>query len=257
MTRYPDIPDSDSPDVECFEALPDDTFEAIGSLTDTIRRIIKEQQEPPIDVIKYLCFTNVPVRVAEKANVKVSRSLNSAVLNAVYDMRLHQSIYPVGSQGVRGISSSKQPDESWVPTQYIPGRDEKWPTVTAEVGVADSYRKLRADAEWWLTNSKGDVKLVIIVSINRKTPNIRFEAVVLDPAISSHQGYIPTIRQSITTFRQPTQPNARITVRPAVALTIKFQDLFCYRPVPPEHNIEISPDQLANISSDVWMRQGL
>ncbi|KAJ5784124.1 uncharacterized protein N7518_009801 [Penicillium psychrosexuale] len=95
-------------------------------------------------------------------------------------MGLTRSIHAVGSKRIRAVSSSKEADGSWVPTQPIPGRSTTWPTVVVEVGVSESYRKLRADAEWWLTNSKGDVKLVIIVSINRKTPKIKYETVLLD-----------------------------------------------------------------------------
>jgi hypothetical protein len=65
--------------------------------------------------------------------------------------------------------------------------------------------------------------------------------------------YAPTIRQSITTSRR----GAHITTNPAVALTIEFEGLFCRQPVPPEHNIEISPDRLGDISSNVWAEQGL
>ncbi|KAJ5187081.1 hypothetical protein N7449_010075 [Penicillium cf. viridicatum] len=93
-----------------------------------------------------------------------------------------------------------------------------------EVRVSKSYRKLKADIEWWLTNSKGDINLIIIVSINRTTPNIK--------------------HQLLTTLAAP-----------LLALTIEFKELCCCQPVLREHDIEISPDQLADISSEVWMEQ--
>ncbi|KAJ5563031.1 hypothetical protein N7461_001792 [Penicillium sp. DV-2018c] len=171
-------------------------------------------------------------------------------------MGLHRSIQPVGSERVRGVSSSKEPDESWALKQPVSGRDAKWPTVVVEIGVSECYGKLKADAEWWLANSRGDVNLVIIVSITRKTPDIRFETVVLDTVSSlKHQQprYVTTIWQSITISRRGSQ----ITASPSVPLTIEFEELFCRQPVPPEHNIEISSDQLREISSDVWRKQGL
>jgi hypothetical protein len=72
-----------------------------------------------------------------------------------------------------------------------------------EVGVLELYRKLRADAEWWLKNSRGDVKLVIIVSISRETPDIKFETVALDPTVN----YVPKIRQTITASRDANKPS--------------------------------------------------
>ncbi|KAJ5129311.1 uncharacterized protein N7515_005350 [Penicillium bovifimosum] len=281
MPRHSDLSDnSDSPAVKCFQELPDDTYEAIGSDANTIRRIIRQQQNLPIEVIKYLHFTNVPPTIAEEFSSSSARSMFSydtrsmiiklvtgvhqvasrglfcEVQDVVRDMSLHRSILVVGSARVRGVSSSKEADESWALSQPIPGRDAKWPTVAVEVGDSESYGKLKADAEWWLTNSRGDVKLLLIVSINPKTPNITFETAFSDAvgSLPHHQPcYLPTIRQSITISRH----GAQITASPEVPLTIEFEELFCRRPVPPEHNIDISPDQLRHISSDVWMEQGL
>lgn len=197
------------------------------------------------------------IKLVTEAHETLSRGLHFGVQKVVYDMGLHRSVHPTGSKRIKSVSSSKDADESWVVTQPVPGRDAKWPTVAVEVGVSESYQKLKADAGWWLSNSKGDVKLVIIVSINRETPIIKFETVFLDKVVNSlrHQWprYVPTIRQSITTSRH----GAQVTVSPATTLVIEFEELFCRQRVPPEHNIEISPDQLRDISSDVWAEQGL
>lgn len=254
---------SDSPDIECFEALPADTFEAIGSSASAIRRIIEQQKGLPIQVVKYLCFRNVPPSIAEKvsssstqqmfnhdtrsmiiklvtgAHQTASRGLCSAVQYEIYNMGLKGSIYPVGGTTIQGMFSSKEADESFSLPQPVPGRDREWPIITVKVGASDADRKLNADAAWWLTSSQGQVKLVVIVSINPKIPEIKFETVVLDPVVHSlHQRpYVPTVRQSITTSRPPKQPTAQISVCPAVPLTIGFEELFCRQPVPPEHNL--------------------
>lgn len=244
--------------------------------------VIGEQQNLPIKVIKYLHFTNVPPTIAEKisstsarymffsydtrsmiiklvtrAHQVASRHLLWEVQKVLRDMALDRSITMVGSAAVRGGPSSKEPDESWIPTQPIPGRDAKWPTVVVEVGVSESYQKLKADAEWWLTDSRGNVKLAIIVAINRETPNIKFETVCLDVSSLRRQRprYVPTIRQSITTSRDPKRPDATITVSPPVPLTIQSAELFCRQRILPEHNIDLSPDQLREISGQVWDHQ--
>ncbi|CAI7601675.1 unnamed protein product [Penicillium glandicola] len=148
-------------DVEYFEALPDDTVEAIGSTESAIRKIIWKNQETT-DVVKY-----------------------GALQNEIFNMGLDESIRPFGSRTMEGVFCKKEADESYGPTQPVLGRNPKWPTVVVEVGVSESYRKLRADAEWWLMNSRGDVKLIIIVSISQKTPNVKFETITLDPTVSS------------------------------------------------------------------------
>jgi hypothetical protein len=282
-TRHSEMSDdSDSPevehsDVECFEALPDDTVEAIGLTKSAIRKIIRENQETT-DVVKYIRFTNVPPAIADKFSLRstrqmfnrstrymiiklltgahetASRGLYSAVQYEIRNMGLNKSIRQLGSKTIQGVFCRKEADEAYGPAQPVPGRDPKWPTVVVEVGVSESYRKLRADAAWWLTNSRGDVKLIIIVSISRKTPNIKFKTITLDPTVNSLR-YVPKIRQTITASREANNPNSQITIRPAVPLTIGFEELFCRQPVPPEHDIEVSPDLLGEISEHVWGEQ--
>ncbi|KAF4770174.1 hypothetical protein N7455_006137 [Penicillium solitum] len=269
-----DSPEVEHPDVECFEALPDDTVEAIGSTGSAIRKIIRENKET-IDVEKYIRFTNIPPATADKFSSRNTRQIfnrstrymtiklltgahetalsGGAVQNEIYNVGLDESIRPLRSTTIYGVFYSKEADAAYGPAQSIPGRNPKWPTVVVEVGVSESYRKLRADAEWWLTNSRGDMKLGIIVSISRKTPNIKFETVALDLIVNSF--YVPKIRQTITASRDANKPNSQITIRPAVPLVIGFEELFCRQPVPPEHNIELSPDRLGRISKQVWGEQ--
>ncbi|KAJ5783473.1 uncharacterized protein N7518_009150 [Penicillium psychrosexuale] len=257
MSDDSDSPEVEHSDVECFEALPDDTVEATGSTESAIRKIIRENQETT-DVVKYICFTNVLPTIADNFSLRSTRQmfnrrtrymiiklfigahetascgLGGAVQYEIYNMGLGKSIRPLGSKTIQ----------------------ERRPTVMVEVGVSESYRKLRADAEWWLINSRGDVKLVIIVSISRKTPNIKFEAVTLDPTVNSLRLQWPKIRRTITASRDANKPYSQITIRPAVPLIIGFEELLCRQPVPPEHDIELSPDRLGGISTHVWGEQG-
>jgi hypothetical protein len=75
-------------DVECFEALPDDTVEAIGSTESAIRKIIRENQETT-DVVKYIRFTNVPPAIADKFSLRrtrqmFNRSTGYMIIKALY-----------------------------------------------------------------------------------------------------------------------------------------------------------------------------
>jgi hypothetical protein len=188
------------------------------------------------------------IKLFTGAHETASRNLDGAVQYEIYNMGLGESIRPLGSKTIQCVFCRKEADASFGPSHPIPGRNPKWPTVIVEVGVLESYRKLRADAEWWLKNSRGDVKLVIIVSISRETPDIKFETVASDPTVN----YVLKIRQTITASRDANKPDSQITVSPAAPLTIGFEELFCRQPVPPEHNIELSPDRLGRISKHVW-----
>ncbi|KAJ6177700.1 hypothetical protein N7519_008161 [Penicillium mononematosum] len=266
--------DNSGSDLECFETLPD-TFKAAGPTADVIRTCMA-QHIKTIRVVKYLRFTNVPPSVVERdfskstkmmynyetrslilklvdgAHETMKATIQLALPHALYNMGLEQSIMLTGSARVRGGSCFKEPDGSWVPWSHLPGRDRKWPTVVMEVGVSESIEKLKADAAWWLANSVGQVKLVIIVSINQTSPEVTFQTIVLDTATA-----IPTVRQSVSTSRAPKQPDAPIITSPAEPLIIRFEEMLCRQPVPPEQDLQIPLDWLERASRYAWMEQQL
>ncbi|KAI1832753.1 hypothetical protein DTO006G1_9532 [Penicillium roqueforti] len=204
MSDDSESPEVEHSDVECFEVLPDDIVEATGSTESAIRKIIRKNQETT-DVMFNRSTRYMIIKLFTGAHETASCGLGGAVQYEIYNMGLGKSICPLGSKTIQGMFCRKQADKAYGPAQPVPGRNPKWPTVMVEVGVSESYRKLRADAEWWLINSRGDVKLVMIVSISRKTPNIKFEAVTLDPTVNSSRlqrpRYVPKIRQTITASR--------------------------------------------------------
>ncbi|OJJ45796.1 hypothetical protein ASPZODRAFT_528370 [Penicilliopsis zonata CBS 506.65] len=69
-----------------------------------------------------------------------------------------------------GTSSDRQKeaDECLVPATRMPtGQTEGWPTLVFETGVSESLSRLRNDARWWFNNSKGAVRIVLVISIKR------------------------------------------------------------------------------------------
>ncbi|KAJ6132611.1 hypothetical protein N7471_007826 [Penicillium samsonianum] len=85
--------------------------------------------------------------------------------------------------------------------------------------------------------------------------------------ICFNQSMDPSARQSVLSPQAPSFPSinirdatsqsAPIITSPAEPLFIKFEEMFCRHPVPPEHDFEVSLDELEEISSDVWIEQGL
>ncbi|KAJ5237539.1 hypothetical protein N7489_007630 [Penicillium chrysogenum] len=164
-------------DVECFKALPDDIVEAIGSTESAIRKITNPRSNRRA--------------IADKFSLRSTRQMFNRSTGYMI-IKLFTGAHETASRSLDGAA----PKLSKVAVQN--GR-----TVMLEVGVLELYRKLRADAEWWLKNSRGDVKLVIIVSISRETPDIKFETVALDPTVN----YVPKIRQTITASRDANKPS--------------------------------------------------
>lgn len=67
-------------------------------------------------------------------------------------------------------NKGNQPDGCfWPPLrQPGPGRPHGWPTLAIETGVTESLQRLREDANWSFHNSLGEVRIVLLVSIDRR-----------------------------------------------------------------------------------------
>jgi hypothetical protein len=93
-------------------------------------------------------------------------TLANRVLSALIPMGLPiSSLYPVGGGRCYGRSRSKEGDSSYKP--LVRTRETDWPTLIFEAGLSESLTRLRYDAQWWLTHSGGDVKIVVIISIKQ------------------------------------------------------------------------------------------
>ncbi|KAJ5138330.1 uncharacterized protein N7515_003178 [Penicillium bovifimosum] len=296
QTDMPDIPENFlAIDRKCLSTLPDDTLVVDGSSVRSIRKldaIVKRQMELGIDVAKYVRLNDIPPELAEKFSWKSARimychdtrslivklvggphesaagRIDYMIIMQCASMGLSQSLRPSGSLRLSGVSSAKEPDGSFIPTPPIPGRGQ-WPTIIIEVAATESYRKLTADADWWFSNSKGAVNVVIIVAISQKKAErkITFETVILEStnplrplAQTRRRRYYKTsTRQKITTSRAPgpSDPGTPITVHPEEDLRVTFEEAFDRPPIPPEHDLLFTPDVLRMASREVWESQDL
>jgi len=68
---------------------------------------------------------------------------------------------------------SKQADKALGPATRV-GWDA-WPSLVIEVGYSERLKPLRMDAEWWLINSAGKTKFVIIIKITRHPFTVHIE----------------------------------------------------------------------------------
>ncbi|CUS06943.1 unnamed protein product, partial [Tuber aestivum] len=68
----------------------------------------------------------------------------------------------------------KEADASFRPLRARPGHHQ-WPTVVHECGVSETARRLTVDGKWWINNSGGAVKIVLLVFVNEKAKTIRIE----------------------------------------------------------------------------------
>ena len=108
-----------------------------------------------------LLIVKLPSAVHERAHVNLATDMIEKVV--LMGMQARELDF-VGASRFRGRRSSKEGDSAYRPHSFRPNETD-WPTIVIESGV--SLRRLRFDASWWLTESGGDVKIVIIISIQR------------------------------------------------------------------------------------------
>ncbi|KAF4154391.1 hypothetical protein CNMCM6936_008754 [Aspergillus lentulus] len=65
---------------------------------------------------------------------------------------------------------------------------EAWPTLVIEAGVTASLPRLREEARWWLRNSQGDIRIVLVLGIHRQRRMLTVEKWEQErPLIQQHQ----------------------------------------------------------------------
>jgi hypothetical protein len=129
-------------------------------------------------------------------------------------------------------------------------RGADWPTIVFESGVSESLRRLRHYPKWWLGNSGGEVKIVILILVDRAQRRLQIEKWELAPSASAFYDApnippprIPTKMQEVII-----DPNA-VTGAP---LVLDFEKMFLRAAIPPEGNIEWNAQELSDIGARYW-----
>ncbi|GIK05321.1 hypothetical protein Aspvir_009428 [Aspergillus viridinutans] len=96
-----------------------------------------------------------------------------------------------------GNNRGKQADQGFTPPsrQGAQGQTRGWPTLVVEVGVSESMAKLRSDAKFWLNNSNGQTRIIVLVSAKRG--RVTFEKWMLMPPNAPNPAppaYVATLR---------------------------------------------------------------
>lgn len=117
------------------------------------------------DSQQQLLLTKMP---ASRPHEIAQRVFERLLFDALEPMGLKDSLRTFGSAACRADGgSSKQPDCEFLPKRLPGARTNKWPAVVVEVAYSESPSKLFSDARFWLTESRGDVRIVVTIKIDR------------------------------------------------------------------------------------------
>jgi hypothetical protein len=208
-----------------------------------------------------LLIVKLPSAVHERAHGNLATDMIEKVV--LMGMRARELDF-VGASRFRGRRSSKEGDSAYRPHSSRPNETD-WPTIVIESGVSESLRLLRFDASWWLTESGSDVKIVLIISIQRPQnaqSRIRIEkwqhapSRRLLPLRTPNNNANNLIRQLPTKVQAITIVSNTVTGGPlpitggpftitGAPLVLEFDKIFLRPAVLPETNITFSVQDLS------------
>jgi len=238
----------------------------IGVNEDDLARIDSERERPSIGKnIRLTHYTDsnwliiklMPTGKHETAHVELGDLLRVTIRAMGITRR---EWIGTGSQTYRLGRVSKEADGSFT-NPLIRQNEADWPTIIFESGVSERLSRPRVDADLWLRHSGGDVKIVILISINRTLKTLLLEKWCMAPPAATgprtravtRNPMVPTRMQQITVTPNPTQPVTYTIV--GAPLILGFQDLFLRMPIPPETNVVLNAAILHEWAETVWSRR--
>lgn len=150
----------------------------------------------------------------------------------------------------------KQPDECLWPPARRGGQTITWPTLVFETGVSESLSRRRRDAAWWFANSEGQVRIVLVMTVQKSHQKLLIEKWQLaqpnSPSPLTDAAALQ-LRQQVPPPLPPLTKQPRGTQRPfalqaievtptgvsGAPLVLPFEALFCRPPQGNERDIII------------------
>lgn len=167
-------------------------------------------------------------------------------------------------------TKGKQPDQKFQPPSRFPApgqQSEPWPTLVIETGASESLQKLREDALWWFNNSNGDVRIVILLKVNKSARKVWLEqwqlALANSPRLTRakindyrQQNPLPMpplVQQPFATQQAFALQEIEITPTSATGqLVLPFWAVFDRAPTGIETDLIITPQELTDIARFVF-----
>jgi hypothetical protein len=189
------------------------------------------------------------IKMPTRAHEQISGKFFSGLIIKLSRMKdgLQDELHNMGSADVDLTSRRKQPDQSFCPVTLPPSRSDKFSTLIIEAAFSKSKTKLRSNAKLWLVESKGDVKIALLMSTNKTRKEVTFE--LWQPtgrATRNEPGKIVgELKQTVTVTEQGGHARA------SGKLTIPFEDLFLRDVVFPEEDIVFTERDFVKIASQI------
>lgn len=226
-------------------------------------QIVKESNDRPTQILGTKSarvlydrgLRQLIIKLTSKPHELAHRTLSRQIEKQATDMGILSDLMSLGNARVTSGDISKESDSSFRPVAVPAGPDRRWPSVVIESGYSESTIHLRQMADLWISESDGQVKVVIVISIERAREKILIEKwtpnptpLNTGPALRS-RGRSAMREQTITLTKTHNRP-AAVTGAP---LVIMFHEMFLRnRATDTEKDFRISEHDLQEIAKKVW-----
>jgi hypothetical protein len=169
------------------------------------------------------------------------------------------------------VNKGKQADQGFLPPSRCPatpGLPPGWPTLVIETGLSESLLQLRQDARWWLINSSGDVRIVLVVSISKRKDRVFIEKWQLappncpSPLTRAHiqtlcqqsSDILPLIQQHAVSQQAYCAHEVEITANNVTGapLTLPFVEVYDRPPAQGEGDIVLTAQDLLDVTNGLF-----
>ena len=198
------------------------------------------------------------IKVPTKEHERVNRVFTYDFTRRIEHMGLTDldDLYDMGGTTYTERSTKKEADSCWRPAATRPNPLD-WPTLVFEVSVSETLRKLRNDAQWWLANSQGRVKIVLLFKINRVARTTHIEKWECRPAtlIYALRSNRPPVQAPAQIQTVDIDANGVVTGSPPATtppLVLHFWDILLRQPVPPEQDVIYTAQNLQRLANGIW-----
>lgn len=162
----------------------------------------------------------------------------SALMEQTGRMGLRRALVDMRGTALQGIESRKEANSAFKPRLSRPLYTD-WPTLVLECGIPESLKRLRAEARWWLSNSMGEVKTVLLLSTSKTDRKIHVE-----------QWEVSTVTHPLVTRTH--QLDILGAVATGAPLRLEFEKVFLRQPGPDEGDIILTATDLGDLAARVW-----
>ena len=229
---------------------------------DDLLKIERARESGKIDrgvrMTHYVDWDILILKVPTVEHEAAHRNFGNGLVIEAAGMGLRWEFFDVGATKFQVRRASKEGDSAFKPLSLRTPKTD-WPTIVIEAGWSESLRKLRLDAGFWLEDSGGDVKIVLLFSIGRRA---RAGTMIIEkwenrPVPANRPATRSITRaggnaQTATRMQAITIDSNSNSVNGA-PLTLEFPKIFLRQAVPPlEHDFTFTAQDLSAFATNFW-----